>query len=678
MLDDALGFANDVFGDDPAESTKTTADPPPTFQRAEPLADPEVGGATAPQLQNALDQAPIDFIHFGRLHADDGARFVHEDLEDTAADFELEEEVVGRAALFRAALERETLLLHEFAGCTQKALNEYQSSQGPIGELAGAAMDLLSSDAPADQPPDPAELDIHREDIANAGGLANQAEIRWLDLHTSGRDLHQHRGDYRQFCTNSARYYVKKDGGGGGGGIGGLMPALPGVSDAVKTVQGIVFKAFDLYLAMFLLSRETFEPTIEEESYQLSLRSIRERWRPIYGIWFPPPPPPPEKKDGPPKDENFFEEAVSDAEDQVDEVKSSVDEAMDDARGFLGIEDDPPTCNGTASLTRIFSALRGQPDAALPAKTSPTAASQHIAAFEEVLGFSVPEFVQEIITELTTANIDLIERVYNAVLWTRAAEPITVPVMVQAGREALADRLVTLAGKLIPGLGFLNDDKDLFGVSGFGAVGGKSISNMAARYLDEGLGEQLGQVAELSSGELAPVLEEARQAAGDEGRAMELLLGRLPYILTLQFRNTFFPLIDLVMDAVFGAIAGPAASAMSPVKGFLSGAYDRAKGAYDDAMGVYDDVMDAKEKAEKVQDKLADGVSAADVLEDPEGFVDDLIGDDPTGGAGDEEAGPPPPFPGAPREVKGRGLRIEAADFEEALSQQAELKIQEG
>ncbi|MEQ8763659.1 MAG: hypothetical protein RL885_07025, partial [Planctomycetota bacterium] len=120
---------------------------------------------------------------------------------------------------------------------------------------------------------------------------------------------------------------------------------------------------------------------------------------------------------------------------------------------------------------------------------------------------------------------------------------------------------------------------------------------------------------------------------------------------------------------------GPAAAAMSPVKGFLSGAYDRAKGVYDDAMGVYDDVMDAKKKAEQVQDKLADGVSAGEVLENPEGFVDDLLGDEESSEDGEEQDGPPPPFPGSPREVSGRGFKILPADFEECTAQQAEMQI---
>ncbi|MEQ8767500.1 MAG: hypothetical protein RL885_26570, partial [Planctomycetota bacterium] len=563
MLDEALGMAEDLFGDETAESQKTKADPAPKFTRLESLGETGVGGATAPQLENSLDQAPIDFIHFGRVHGDDGARFVHGELGDLAPDFELAVEDVGRAAHFRAAALRETLLLHEFAGCTQKALQDYQSSQGPIGELAGAAMDLLSSDAPADQPPDPAELDLHKEEIANAGGLANQKEIHWIDLHTAGRDLHLCRGDYRKFCENSAQYYVKKEGGGGGGGLGGMIPPLPGVSDTVKMVQGIVFKAQDLYLAMYLNCREPFEPAIEDEAYALSLQSIRQGWRPIYAPWFPPLPPPADDGDGDPKDENFFEEAMSDAKDKADSVKKDVDDALDDARGFLGIEDDPPTCNGTAPLQRIFGALRGQPKDDFEVPAAPTIASRQIEAFETVLGFSLPDIVKTIVYELTAANLELLERVYTAILWTRAEQEITADVMGQAGREALADRLVKLAGQLIPNLGFLNDGKDLFGVSGFGSVGGDSISNMASRYLDQGLGDQLAAVAELSSAELAPILDEAREAGGDEGRAMELLLGRLPYVCVLQFRNTFFPLVDLVLDAVFGAIAGPAAAAMS-------------------------------------------------------------------------------------------------------------------
>lgn len=666
MLDQALGVADDLFGDDPAAG-KTKAEKPPEYPREETLVEEEVGGAAAPQVDNTFDQSPVDLVHFGRVHADDGALFPHDDLSDEPGEQELEEDALARGIQYRAAAQRETLLLHQFMESTQQVLKDYSDSQGPIGELAGAAMDMLASDDASDQPPDHAELDTHKSDVADSGGLVNQDEIKWLDVHTAGKDLHLHRADYQQFCKNCETYYVKKDGGGGGGGLGGLIPPLPGVTDAIKLVQGIVFKAYDIYLAQYLLCRSEFEDDIETAAYDLSIQSLRENWRPVYPIWFPQPPFTPPNTGGPTPPAgptNFVEKAVDDVKKEVEKVENKVDEVKSDIESFLGIEDDPPTCNGDAKLDEIFDAMLGDPNAA----QSPSAAGQFLRGFKEVLGVdSLPEIVEDIIKEITGCNINLLRRVYRAIMHGRGQTPIDEASMIRAGREELADKIMELAGRFIPGLGFLNNPDSSLLKAGSMDVGGESLSNMGSKYIDEGVGAQLGKIVELSSAALAAELEKARTSAGDTAITMELLWGRLPFVLSLQFRNTFFPLVDLVLDLVFGAIAGPATSAMNPVKGFLGDAHSKGK-------STYDDVMDVKNKAENVQDKLADGLDLIDAAKDPHAFVDDLIGDDPTGG-GPQDAPKPPPFPGNDRATSGKATPVTLEEYDEVQAQQKDMKI---
>ncbi|MFN0058635.1 MAG: hypothetical protein ACKVX7_09290 [Planctomycetota bacterium] len=681
LVDSATSLAGELLGDAPAPA-KTKADQPPEFQRGESLRPPQQGGAAAPQLDNAHDQTPIDFIHFGRMHADDGAGFAGAEIDDLQAEATLGIDALSRSAMYRAALQRESLLLYEFIGSLQTILKQYKDSQGPLGGLAGAAMDFLSSDAPGDAPPDPAELDLHREDVGKAGAFTNKAEASFVELHTTGRDLHLYRADYRQFTSNCYQHYVEKkgDGGGPGGALGNLMPDMGFVSDKIKLVSGILFKAFDIYLAMYLAAQKEYEATIEDASYQLSLSAIKGNWRPVYPTWYPQPPAPTQQASTKAKSKpnNAVEKTVADANDKADEVAKSVNDTVADVRDFLGFEKAPPAANGLAPLDQIFARLLPPSPKEL---ARPSVEGIFIAAFKKVLDVPVPEIVITVIREITTANIELLRRVYKAVLYGRGSVTIDAATMARAGSDALVAKMFELAARLIPGLGFLGDGKSqLVSLPGMGQLTGKEAENFLSRYVKDALGGPLGKIAELSSAALAPILEEARKQGGANGSTMEPLLGHLPLVLTLQFRNTFFPLIDLVLSLAFGKTASPLNSALNPVKGFLGDLHGGAKGVYKDADQTYDDAMAKKKDVENHIDHAAKQLSQVDlvkVAKDPGAFADKLMNPDAVPGAG-AEAGPPPPpppFPPASRVAKSRGLPVTAADLDEAEKQQGEMKI---
>ena len=678
LLDDAMDTADALLGDEEAAG-KTVADPPATF-----VQDGWLDGqantpqtAAAPQLENALDQARIDVIHFGRIFADDGLRFPHAECDDRLGEADLDETAIGRASQVRAALQRETLLVHEFMNATQIALTDYENSKGPMGAAMDMATDLITGDEETAAPPTAAELDLHKEEVSQSGGYANLEETKWIDLHTTGRDLHLFLEDYRAFGTKCETAFIKRDGASGGKGLAGLLPEIPGVPGVINDIQSYVFKAFDIYLGMFFACRATYEPEIVKQVSTFSVARLRAKARPLFDIWFPQPPVQnPTNPNNPPPGtpSNPLDEAVQSVKDEVQKVEDKVDSVKEDVRDFLGFEDQGPSCPGDATLNAIFASMEENPSQA----GAPTVAGRFLEAFTEILGVEPPDFIQTVIKELSSANLELVKRVYRAIMMGRASLPVDRAAMMRAGRETLSDKIVEIASRLIPGLDFINKDQNLLNASGVGQFGGEEIGNIASRYLDQGLGDQLAKVAEFSSGELAPVLEEARTMAGQDGRTMEPLLGRLPYVLSLQFRNTFFPLIDLVLEAVFGAIKGPASQALGAVTGIVQDAKMAAQGVYNDAMDAKNEVEQKKKDAEKIIDNLSGNHDLMEVAADPEAYAKKMMDtSDPTApsGPGDTPAPPPDPFPGSDRVPITKGLAITAADIDESLAQQGEMTI---
>jgi len=671
MLEAVSGAIGDIAGalGDSAPGAPTQGEP--VYYPGESIAPTDGSNAAdqAPQNLQPLDSMPIEFIHFGRAHPDDGARFPHMELPD-ADHADLDEGMDPRGLFFRAAMQREALLLDAMVGATQNVMKEYESNSGAVGELLGAATSMLMGDDAGGGPPNIDDLQRMRDDIAVAGGKANAKDIKYEDIHDSGTLLHQARADYNKFCTELLiPFYVKKDGGGGGGAgglmdtVGGLIPDLPGVGDVFKLITGILFKPFDLYLAMYLSARDALHTDIEKGAYNLTIRQIRTRHTPVFDAWgpkVPPPPPPPPGTPPPPPPSNILEEiqqkaqaAKKAAEDAVQDVRDAYQDAQDAFNDFFGRP--PKAMFGDESLAIAFASF-------------PQIGPLYLDAIRTVIGIDeLPGFVSKIIEEITALQFDMLKRIYETINRDPNKLMEDMPLL-ELGRRAVYDRLMKLLTDTVPFLGPLTDpNNQLFNMGGFG-IGGKQIGDLGLAQLDKAIGPGLNYIIELTMKDLGPRIRDLQmQAATGNSLVMDVLLGHFPHLLTLTVRNTFFPFWELMVTHLFNRASDILAMGMSPTKALLGRPAEFLTDAQKEVENVDKEIEDAKNKAEKVQERLSafnqDTIAA--FASDPEGFVDNLLADDPLAPE-DAEPEPPPVFPGSWRENAGTGVNIDG-DKAEAL-----------
>ena len=153
----------------------------PTFSRGASIDPESTGEAHGHALQDVMvaDAKPIEYVHFGRVHSDDGTRFPHAEFADDAS-VDLPGDGDARAAMFRAGLLRETLLLAGFVGSTSDVMAEYDASQGSLGDVVDAASSLMGGGGAGTAAPDAAgELGRILSDIGAAGGQAAVPDIAY-------------------------------------------------------------------------------------------------------------------------------------------------------------------------------------------------------------------------------------------------------------------------------------------------------------------------------------------------------------------------------------------------------------------------------------------------------------------------------------------------------------------
>jgi hypothetical protein len=257
-------------------------------------------------------------------------------------------------------------------------------------------------------------------------------------------------------------------------------------------------------------------------------------------------------------------------------------------------------------------------DAPKPAKDQPPAPASQVGdltaqAFSTALGFDLPAFVKTIVSEIMETDVDLLQQIYKQLLPWDQTQAIPADELLDAGREALLDRVLDL---IVSNLSFLGDlqkqaaGQKLFSPPDGKAVTGGEVMNKAGDFgkseLTSKLAPGIDPILKFAMGDLAGKLEAIRSTAqAQKAVSMEAYLGRLPYLEALLFRNTFFPIWDLLVQQVFGKASGP-------LSGYLNSAGAFYKGAKDDVWKAQDDASRAQNVANRVGQGLSVGIGQGD------------------------------------------------------------------
>lgn len=665
LLGDIADKATNLLGGGPPAPPAAAAVGDARFKKGEPLETGEAagGGATALEHPNVLDPGePIKFVHFGHVHDDLHDRFVHGDLADDKEALELGSALGSHGIMYRAALEREAILLAGFMQAAKDALTEVKNAQGGTAELIGAAQSLLSGGSNNSAGNDPAKVDPYLTPAATAGALVNAAAIQYRNTHQAGVDLHKARANW-----NAGAAKCFEAGGAAGGGLFGNIPsllpagatgALGGVSDVVGTITGILFKVFDVYLKMIQKNREKWEAPIEVACHTRSLAAIRARQQPLFDVWsitqaqI-------AAADAPGAKLLNITTGLKPVDDTATDVNNKVEEWRQKWREFW--ETDAPDAPGKAELDAAFGALSGAEDLA-------------IDAFRDALKVGeLPGFVKTVLGKLIGVNIGLLRKCYDKLLDPSVADNVTMEAFLAAGHLYLKDTLVSTLSGVIP---------DLSVPGPFGSVTKDMVLKKGAAFLDEELGKEIDPVLNLVMGDVAKVLiADAKLAKANKQYTMEVFLARLPMLVALMTRNTVFPVWQIVVDKVFGNMGGIGDMAISPVKKMMNDARGSVADMQKKSQKLNQDIQnkansvasDVAKKEKELQSEIAKNTMGVGNVSTPVGqaagalatavggVADSIFGAAPGAGSGGGAAGPG--FPGTGRLTNGNGVEIKQAEW---------------
>jgi len=607
FLDDASSKLDALTGGGkPAAAAESK---PAVFEKDVPLSEPESGSSGQvgtsyngqPDQPNPIDAGiPTEFIHFGKVHPGIGKKFPHVSFapasETTPPD--------GHAIMMRDALEREAIVLFGFVSSTKQALKDVNASKGAIGAVADMAAAAFGGGGPS--APDPSQLDTFLTDIQSAIKPANVETILYPDVHEAGKKLHETRAKYITFCESLNAYYVKPPEGNPLDAAAGAIANIPGVGNIMATVQRFAFKFLDLYLAAYLELRVTHEKSIETGAHGLTIKAIKAEYKDFnftYPIWFKKPDSQ-KKKDDKKDDDNLLKPVVE----KVDEVKKDVEEKINDVYDFLGVNSAPPKTPGTDALGSIFGAYKGPketvPDAIPSASTCLIKGMD--AAMQDIHG--IPDFVKNVMVRINDVNVGLLEELYGRIMAGGGEGAIDSSAMVMAGRRHLSKKIVEIMGSLASGL-LPGGDISM------NVQDGKKLSaqGFIAKLIEDKLIHYVDPIINFAIGDLAGQIEASRKKAQDnKAQTMEVLFGRLPWFTSLMFRNTFFPIWNLVVEKVFETISPEIAKIVREV----NSVFETAKNAVDTA-------QDYKARAGHASDKMASGVSSLDDINTVKDSVQD-------------------------------------------------------
>lgn len=674
-LSGALGDVGNVLGGTPAPSG-AAPDAKPKYYHGEDLGQPPdgVAGSASPKPTGntsdsmAVDKGlPIQFIHFGFAHLDHTSDFDHKATVEDDKGGQLPQNPAtpqSRAIVFRAALEREAILLYGFISSCQNVLKEKEGAEGNkgstdalgntlsnpgLGNVMQTASDLLGSTG-GSSGPKASDLNPMAAAVMTAGGKIIASPVMYKVVHQTGVDLAQARANYRAFLDN-----LQKNPQGQKDSKGGLLGNLPGVSDiasgvasAISSVsgelgdiltiiQGIVFKAFDIYVATYTNIAEAQEFSIERACHDMSIQAIRSNTCPIFFPWFVKNPDDSSSSSTPGSNAPLLSTSTSGGGpslgQQLQDLPGKVKDQAEDAatnqiNKFLEVTSDDYWSQ--PFLNQAFSLDASDPKAPKDQPPPPPKAigTLVVQAFKTALDMQGKDlgFAEDLVTTIMREDTDFLQTIYQTLLAWDNTKKIPTEDLYSAVRERLLQRLVDL---LLDKLTFLQSVKD-FSLpfdKKKGKQGGKALDKGTAVGIDE-LNQQFGQelepVLKLAMDNLVAELETARSTAvAQNSMTMEVYLGLLPRVLAMLFRDTFFPVWDLLVK-----------KGCPWINDFLGGPVGSAAAAFKDARKGVHDVRDTMSRVKNVADQgtgISADLSGSDAGKYKRAWDTGGIGEDPDG-----------------------------------------------
>lgn len=634
---------------------------PLTFYKGENLGQLEqsLAGAQAPEDRRPIDAgAAIEFIHMGYVHLDNSKNFHHDPKKDDIVET-FPNNAKLRAFQFRAALHREALLLScMITGC-QSVLDALEKTQGGIGDAVNMAANMLGAGGGGDAKPKAGDLNAMGKAIQTAIAKINTASSTYKDLHQVGIDLHQVRCNFRAFQQKLLEPPKNDAGGGLLGKLPGVGAALPGkAADILNFVTGLAFKPMDVYQHFYVRIALDMEPVIEAAVNAYSIDALKGPLTPAFYLWYPTPPAPDPAAAGDGGGGGTGLSFIDDAKKRLDELKSKIDDYGKKIRDFVEPDPDQPPCPGEPYLDRAFKIAPAPAPGAAPAQPASFAPPKDLATlilggFKAGLGSnSLPGFVESVIVEVTAVNNEFLRAVYKKLMERPAVQPINELEVYEAARKMMLDRLVNL---VMDKISFLKTAKD-FGMNfqGTNVKPGEALLEDGVDELNQEVLRRLNVALELTMGELVDKLEGLRQQCGKANAlGMEAYLGVFPWLLALNFRNTFMPVWQLIMDNTFGKASGPVGNAIHQARD----AMNKAKSKVDDARTVAMRLQRIKDRADR------QGVQAGLSGQNLAGYQQDWAADLPP-----DQVQPKPPtipfFPFTKRLVESAGEKVTKTEYD--------------
>lgn len=602
---------------------------------------------------------PIEFIHFGHVYRDRSQLFPNPKLDDTGSALvapadapQPGADVPAHGLMYRAALQREGVLLGGFIRAQMDALLAEEKSKGVIGVLAQVVADLTGSAGGTEDKSNAVDLNPHLKKVIDAEKKINRPKVDYPVLHEAGVELHTARKAYREYLVDELEKRhapAKSPGGGilndqvdelneahqaGRDWLGSdddkpvghdAIPRLtrlvpPSVQDFLSVIQKISFKAWDVCAALGYEYAVRLEPIIEDSCRRMSAHAIKTRAVPVFPIWFLEPQPEYtldpdveqrifDKVDHPFGHETGLKGKITDALNKVvDVITDPVKDVLVDFDNKVGIDKTLDFLSrpdrytpGRPFLDDIFLIPIDPdppdvPDATRHARVgwSGGLGQMAVEAFKGALNIKkLPGFLEWIIAKVSTVCAEFIRAVYCRILTMKDTDQVTEAEMHEAAKRHLVGNVIEsiLGGlKFVDGLRKITLDIPIAEI----AISTDALIGRAKEFAALNLEKFIAPVIKFAMRDLFGMIFAHRQTAiQNNALTMEVHLAQLPTVFSRLFRNVFFPLWDKVIERAMEAVtASLAPRVLEAGKALLK----------------------AREQVEQVRGKIVQGLAGLDSL----------------------------------------------------------------